>query len=334
MESQEKLFKGELREEQLRSYFIGLGFYVVRGVKFIYDKFEVTDVDLWLYNKQSTLSRERINVDVKNRRAPQALERIFWTKGLQNVLGLDNCIVVTTDRRNSIVEFGLKHGVKVLNDNLNTYSKEITDGRMNEEDFLNLLRKGNQYIFNWKTMYEKSKTRLLSGLDFSGVNETLDDLNSVYKVYITDAYRKEEASRLIYVLISHLLVSIDYIFKDLTFYDYDTKANKLSDGLRYGNLGRAGLDNTLRLAMQISNESRSRVEDILALYDRLPVDVLKDFFIKTENSERLFKWARSFEYYAFGKTYYKPDSVHPELQAILLLLVDYFGYDRRNFMKN
>jgi hypothetical protein len=87
--------KGARAEETLRNYFLSMGYFVVRGCKFRYRGFDVTDVDLWLYGRSSALLRERINVDIKNKKTPQALERIFWAKGLQSVLGLDACVVAT-----------------------------------------------------------------------------------------------------------------------------------------------------------------------------------------------------------------------------------------------
>lgn len=54
----EKLLKGYVIEEMLRNYFIGMGYYVVRGCKFKYNKFDVIDVDLFLYGKIFLLSCE------------------------------------------------------------------------------------------------------------------------------------------------------------------------------------------------------------------------------------------------------------------------------------
>ncbi len=69
--------KGSVAEEALRNYFLSIGYYVARGIKFTFHRFDVTDVDLWLYARNSPLSRERICVDIKNKKTPQALERIF-----------------------------------------------------------------------------------------------------------------------------------------------------------------------------------------------------------------------------------------------------------------
>ena len=77
------LLKGPRMEELLRSYFIKAGYYVARGVPFIYEGFDVTDIDLWLYSRTSSVSREITLVDAKNKKTPQAIERIFWVQGLR-----------------------------------------------------------------------------------------------------------------------------------------------------------------------------------------------------------------------------------------------------------
>jgi hypothetical protein len=40
--------KGAEMEERLRHYFISLSYFVLRGVKYQFNRFDVTDVDLWL----------------------------------------------------------------------------------------------------------------------------------------------------------------------------------------------------------------------------------------------------------------------------------------------
>ena len=72
------LSKGMRLEEILRDYFLKTGVYVVRGVPFVYEQEDVTDIDLWMYSRTSSFSREITIVDVKNKKTPQALERIFW----------------------------------------------------------------------------------------------------------------------------------------------------------------------------------------------------------------------------------------------------------------
>ena len=94
--------KGHRMEETLRIYFLKSGYYVARGVPFRYKDFDITDIDLWLYNRTSPVSREISIVDVKNKKTPLAIERIFWTKGLQIAIKANSALVATTDKRKDV----------------------------------------------------------------------------------------------------------------------------------------------------------------------------------------------------------------------------------------
>jgi hypothetical protein len=93
--------KGSVLEESLRAFFLRSGYYVLRGVRFRYASFDATDVDLWLYARTSAVLRHRTIVDAKNKTTPKAIERIFWTRGLQEVLGVDQAIVANRSPRQS-----------------------------------------------------------------------------------------------------------------------------------------------------------------------------------------------------------------------------------------
>src|ERR1700722_10288241 len=106
--------KGGRSEELLRDYFLESGFFAVRAVPVMFEGIDVSDIDIWLYIRPSPISRERVNVDAKNKATPKALERILWAKGLQSILGLERCIVATTDKRLAIKKYGAQHDVLVL----------------------------------------------------------------------------------------------------------------------------------------------------------------------------------------------------------------------------
>ncbi len=71
--SPQVMLKGPKMEELLRSYFLKAGYYVVRGVPFVYEGFDVTDIDLWLYSRTSSVSREITLGEAKNNKTPQAI---------------------------------------------------------------------------------------------------------------------------------------------------------------------------------------------------------------------------------------------------------------------
>lgn len=60
--------KGLALEEVLKNYFSRAGYVAVRGVPYRVDGEEVTDIDLWLYERPGAATRRRIIVDVKNKK--------------------------------------------------------------------------------------------------------------------------------------------------------------------------------------------------------------------------------------------------------------------------
>lgn len=328
------LFKGELMEELLRNYFLNLGYFVVRGVKYRYNENDITDVDLFLYGRISSLSRERINVDVKNKKNPQAFERILWANGLKKLLELDSCIVATTDQRPVIHSFGELHDTTILDGHFLSKLRSNENGdRLTEEELLNLLSPYKSYKTflnkDWRYIYEQSKSRLLNELDFSGFNSSLYVLRYFIEKQITDKQKREASLRVFYLVLSHLLIIIDYILKDIIFLDQPSKEKKLSDGFKFGNLGKEGVDRIISMAVQISGKKSA--SSMLKSLDEIPTDILKDFFSKNENSKNIFNWAREFETLGFNKMLITPDKAPSHLKGIVSVLLDYFGLERRKY---
>ena len=65
--------KGYDLEEMLRAYFLRAGFYVARGVPLQHAGDDLTDVDLWLYERPTGSSRRRQIVDAKSKNKPKAV---------------------------------------------------------------------------------------------------------------------------------------------------------------------------------------------------------------------------------------------------------------------
>lgn len=334
MENQQTLFKGELMEELLRNYFLNLGYYVVRGVKFKYETFEITDVDLYLYGRSSSLTRQRINVDIKNKKTPQAFERILWANGLMKLLNFNSCIVATTDKRNVIQVFGQMHDTIILDGSflsklhLNTFPERLT-----EEDLLLKLSKHKSYkTFNnkdWRFIYEASKSKLLTEQDFSGFNSALLSLVYFIEKALTDEQRREDATRMVYIVLSHLLIIIDFIVKDIAFLDTSDREKKLSDGFKFGNLGKDGVDKIISMAVQIAGNRSAN--SFLKSLESIPTDILKDFFSKNDNSKNLFNWSKEFESLGFNKAFINPNLLEAPLKGAISVMLDFAKIDRRKF---
>ena len=90
---------------------MGAGFFVVRGVKLRYGGDELTDIDLWLYERSATLARRRIIIDIKDNAQPKAAERLFFVKGLAELIQVEATGIATSDTRRSLRELARKHNV-------------------------------------------------------------------------------------------------------------------------------------------------------------------------------------------------------------------------------
>jgi len=334
MENATPLLKGELMEELLRNYFLDLGYYVARGVKFKYEGYDITDVDLYLYGRTSSLTRQRINVDIKNKKTPQAFERILWANGLMKLLNFDSCVVATTDERPLIHKFGQLHNTIILDGSfLAKLRKNTFPDRLSEEDLLSKISKHKSYKTfdnkDWRFIYEASKTKLLTEQDYSGFNSTLLYLIYFIEKAMTDEQKREDATRMIYIVLSHLLIIIDFIVKNIAFLDTVEKERKLSDGFRFGNLGKDGVEKIISMAVKISG-NRSANSFFKSL-EEIPTDILKEFFSKNDNSKNLFNWSREFENLGFKKVVVSPDLIEAPLKGVISVMLDFAKIERRKY---
>ncbi len=336
--------KGYEMEERLRAYFLSLGYYVLRGVKFTYNKFDVTDVDLWLYLRPTAISRERCNVDVKNKKTPQALERIFWAKGIQRVLGLERCIVATTDARPEVTSFGLAHEVTVLDGNflarLESSSRAALD-RLTEEHFLALLDKASlgKLGGDWKGAYETSKARMLSGLDFDGANRWLREVGSLLDVHLSGPVEGDAALRLMYANVGMLLVAVDYLMQGCLSMSSERRSLFLTEGFRYGNNGRASAEGIVHVASRLASAATGRdismdvVErELRQQFSRVRAEVLGEFFAKAGAHGATISAALEFESAAYATSPPLPGDLSTTAQAVIGTLADHFGRDRKEVL--
>ncbi|MBN1601232.1 MAG: hypothetical protein JW915_06465 [Chitinispirillaceae bacterium] len=337
MKDQQTQSKGEMMEELLRNYFISSGYYVVRGIKYKYEGNDITDVDLFLYGRSSGLTRQRINVDIKNKKTPQAFERILWANGLKQLLNFDACIVATTDQRPLIHTFGQLHDTIVLDGSfLSKLRSNTYPDRLTEEELLTMLGKHKSYKTyankDWRFLYEITKSRLLTELDFSGFNAVLLLLQYFLEKALTDERKREDATRMVYILLSHLLIIIDYIVKDIAFIDQSEKEKKLSDGFKFGNLGKDGVDKIISMAVQIAGNKQANA--FLKTLENMPTDILKDFFSKNENAKNLFSWAKELEYLGYKQPFINPESITVHLKGILSVMLDFTNIERVRFFNS
>lgn len=334
--------KGAELEEVLRSYFLRGRHYVARGAKIVYGSNDATDVDLWLYIRCSAISRERVNVDARVRRRAAAAERVFWTKGVQTYLGLDRCIVATTDTRQELQVLARRAGVLILNGSVISRLKKSHNpgNRLSEEEFETRCHSSeSDPLFNQsRSRLDAAKSRLLTSLDFDGCNKWLQDAARLADVTAKYQPNCEPFARLLYLVISMFLVGLDFSTRTLWFEDNSTINKKLIDGFRFGNEGQERMNNVLDVGSQLLEKAdptlqpriRAAKESIYAELDNgIRAESLAEFFGKADIRSTLFELAKSFESAAYQREFKAPRDLSSELRAVLGAIADFNGLERR-----
>jgi hypothetical protein len=341
----EHLPKGYRTEELLRRYFIRSGYFTVRGVPFVYEGFDVTDIDLWLYSRPSSVSRHRVIVDAKNRSTPKTIERIFWTKGLQQVLGVEQAIVATSDKRSAVSDFGREQNVLILDGaflNKLQNSPEPFEVRLTEEQLLDLLgtyqptRSGG----DWRGIFKASKQPLARNLNYNAINKWLIDGRYFAEQALLVVTHREVALRMLYLLASFIAIAFDFVMKDLAFFEPAAKLAALNDGLRHGSQGATGTKQLLELATrlieQYAPEHRMLAprirERLWKELDAIPTKSLAENFAKQSVSQDLFLVAKELESAAYRNAFIGPQTLSPTAKGMLGVLLDFWELDRKSFL--
>lgn len=340
------LLKGPRMEELLRSYFLEAGYFVVRGVPFVYEGFDVTDIDLWLYSRTSSVSREITIVDAKNKKTPQAIERIFWVQGLRIACKATSAVVATTEKRHEVRDFGRELGVLVLDGNFLgklDRRQDLNADRYSDEEFCEQF---GQYSLSkldgdWQGRMQTAKSLLAKSLSFDSCNAWLAQGKFFAEQSITKSAQRQTALRCLYLLCAFLAVAVDYCMKELSFHEQSERVKLIKDGFTYGAKGSAGIRRVLDVAMglveqhaaegvAISRQVRSSVERQL---ESLNTAILGEFFARNEVARTLFSTAKEFEQLAMARQFSSHAGASSELKSILFCLLDFWGIDRVMFSR-
>lgn len=336
--------KGEVMEELLRDYFMQAGYYVVRGVPFVYEGFDVTDIDLWLYSRTSSISREITIVDIKNKRTPQAIERIFWTKGLAEAVGANNAIVASTEKRIEVKDFGRKLNITVLDGNfLSKLQKSQTrlELRISDEELFSLFDNYGlgKLDGNWKQRVLESKGLLSQGLNFDNCNSWINHAYFFLEQILTKPNQKEISTRSFYYIMSLVCIGIDYLLKELSYLTVEERIIKLADGFTYGTKGKDGMRKVIELSLSMverfafegkvtANQIRANIS---TQFEKLPSQILGEYFSKREIYKNLFAIAKEFEGLAMNKDFRTHTDSSIELKSIIFCFLDYWNVNRNKF---
>lgn len=340
--------KGYLLEEVLRAYFLRAGMYAVRGVPLQLDGDDLTDVDIWLYERPTGSSRRRQIVDAKSKLKPKAIERLLWTKGLLELLQVDGAYVATTDNRSMLKEISSRLGVSILDGadlkRMAESEKVLFADRLSEEDFDRVIKAVDKGRRNKELQigYQDLKAGLIDGFGSGTVNRALEHFVGFARIIGSshpNSAATEAALRLAYIAASIVAVTLDFALAKVSFKSAEERRKTILNVIRYGDEDEVSGMEKVRVAAALIERyaangralSQSMLNSIQADFQRVPAEVVADHVLSQLKGDALFRLARSLEFEGFKVELQGFDQLPVEERSFLGALMDFAGLERSAF---
>jgi hypothetical protein len=331
-----------------RAYFLRAGFFVIRGVPFRFADEDLTDVDLWLYERPTGTSRRVQICDVKYKQRPKAVERIFWTSGLADALNVDGAYVATTDKRQSLraiadrLDLQLIDGAdieRIKNSNSILYPERITDEQLTQE--LQLVDKSAR-----NKALSDSRNDILSSLsDGFGAASVVRALESFARLarsavtYHPDSSAARATGRLAFLAAAIVCESLDYVSVSAAFRTVDERRELMLNAVRLGALVGGEGKQTLRVALALVEKyapggkgaAAAMQANLRKDLDQIPAEIIADQAVRLLKGDQLFLAGRELEMAAYQSSLPNFDQLTLPAKSMLGALLDYSGIDRKQF---
>jgi hypothetical protein len=348
MSARPKGSKGFDLEEMLRAYFLRAGFFVARGVPLQHAGDDLTDVDLWLYERPTGSSRRRQIVDAKSKSKPKAIERLLWTKGLMELLEVDGAYVATTDSRPMLRRIAKKLGTALLDGGdlrrIGESDKVVYPDRLTEEEFVSQIAKFDltRRDRTVQTFYSDTKSSLIDAFGTATVNRALDTMGAVMLLAASVHPNSEDAQlavRIAYFVASIVALSIDFVISEFSFRTVDERRTALVNTIRYGTSDEVSGRERIVLATELlkkygpKGEATGRAVETAVMRDlqNIPAEIISDYVVKHTRQDDLFRIAKRLEHAAFSRDLPSFDILDAEERSFIAALLDFGGVDRTRF---
>lgn len=339
--------KGSALEERLRSYFWEAGYFALRGVPFEIGVLEVTDIDLWLYERPAAAARRRMIVDVKNKKRSKAVERIVWVKGLANILAIDNAIVAAKDSKPETELLAKKAGVTFFG---SSALRRIENSKrlesvffLSEDDLGDLIKKvdSNRRSKDLQHNFDRVKKSLVDGLGESSLNKALAAFGYFARQAIEASPNSETADltiRLSHYSASLALLSLDFLLANFNFSSPDERAKAVENAVRFGAVGGKSDLNSIKIGLGLvssyAHNGRSIAAEIESKFDSdaaaIPAKIISELVIKLKVGG-VFPAARELHTSTYGEIPKIGDALSIEARSVLGAMLDYAEIDRKLF---
>lgn len=341
--------KGLKTEELVRAYFLRAGFFVMRGIKLRHGGSELTDIDLWVYERSATLARRRTIIDIKDRKTPQAAERLFFVKGVASVIAVEGFGVATTDTRPTLRELARKHGVlwidgadlqRLKDSDALSGLDRLTEEELNSE-IADIDYARNSRVFRDKT--DEMKSSVADRFGPSCANTSIDAFQFFARETVSahpSSAAAKAAGRLSYMSAAIAAASLDFASADTALRPAIERVRAMVDAIRFGASAEATMVN-LRWAEAAIREylpngvglAQIVRERFTSDLDAVPAEALAEIIVKLSSSEKLFQVAKSLEKYAYSRNVLTFDDLDSDSKIFLGALLDFVGVSRSGFAR-
>ena len=341
--------KGFETEEIVRSYFLGAGFFVLRGVRVQNGGDDLTDIDLWLYERSATLGRRRIIIDVKDNAQPKAAERLFFVKGLAEIIQVEATGVATSDSQRSLRELARRHNVLWIDNadlqRLKSSERLTGNSRITEEMFADLISKvdSSRSSRMVRDAFVAVKSAVADRFGPYSANLATDHAHNFARLAVgahPTSLAAEVFTRLVYFSIGVAAAALDFTSGETALRPHSERVASLSEVIRFG-ADAKGTEEKLRWveaairdyapnSAGLGKAIRSAFTDALRA---VPAEGLAEVVAKMSSSDRLFRAARDLELAAYAVDLPMFDELLLDAKSFLGAVLDFINIDRANFAK-
>lgn len=339
--------KGYATEELLREYFLQAGFFVVRGSKLIFAETELSDIDLWVYERSATLARRRTIIDIKDKQRPQAAERMLFALGLGRLTGVEGVGVATTDKNRSLRALARKNKVLWIDGDdiqrLKRSDKLVQGERLSEEELSTIIseldhsRGGKSF----RNLVDSLKSAIVDRFGASSANLSLD----AFQLLANEAVKAHPASdsakaftRLSFLAASFSAAALDFASADAALRPIQERRSHMAQSIRFGENATGTMEKLswAEMALREYIESGSSIATLLRdAFERdlkqVPAEDLADLVVRLSNSSALFEIARTLEHAAFSRQVTTFDVLPSSAKGFVGALLDFAKVDRKRF---
>lgn len=340
--------KGAILEEVLRAFFLRAGFFVIRGVPFRFADEDLTDVDLWLYERPTGTARRIQICDIKYKQRPKAVERIFWTHGLAEALDVDGAYVATTDKRKSLRSVAGRLDLQLIDGNdiqrILTSQSTLYSDRISDEQLIQELQLVDREFRN-KALQE-ARIDILSALSEGfGAPSAVRSLEGFSRLarevvgFHPDSPAARAAGRLAYLAAAIACESLDYVSVKAAFRPLDERRELILNAVRSGALSDVQGQQSLKLALALVEKyapggkaTAVSVETGLKRdLEQIPAEIVADQAVRLLKADQLFTTGRELEMASYHVALPPFDQLSVLTKSMLGALLDYGGIDRQRF---